>query len=90
MSAIYLDYNATTPLAPEVVECMRDALSESWANPSSPYPNGQKAKAQLEEARASVAALVGSAHPEDIVFTSGGTEVCLKAGRLVPDLLSRF
>jgi cysteine sulfinate desulfinase/cysteine desulfurase-like protein len=75
MESVYMDYNATTPLAPEVMECMREALQYSWANPSSQYQQGKEAKEEIQKARASVAALIGTVNPEDIIFTSGGTEV---------------
>jgi len=70
---IYLDHNATTPLAPEVFEAMKPYLTEEFGNASSIHSWGQRAKAAVEEARESVARLVG-AQPGEIVFTSGGTE----------------
>lgn len=70
---IYLDYNATTPMDPRVVEAMRPCLESVFGNPSSAHAYGRKAKEMLEEARTRVAALL-RARPEDIVFTSGGTE----------------
>ncbi|MGQ9669509.1 MAG: cysteine desulfurase family protein [Desulfosoma sp.] len=70
---IYLDYNATTPMDPKVVEAMRPCLESVFGNPSSTHAYGRKAKEILEEARTRVAALLG-ARPEEIVFTSGGTE----------------
>ncbi|HLK92819.1 MAG TPA: tRNA 2-thiouridine(34) synthase MnmA [Polyangia bacterium] len=70
---IYLDHNATTPLRPEVLEAMAAALRDLPGNPSSPHGPGRAARAAVEESRAEVAALVG-AMPEEIVFTSGGTE----------------
>jgi cysteine desulfurase len=70
---IYLDHNATTPPAPEVVEAMTRVLQEEFGNPSSVHHYGQRAKARLDEARAEVAALIGG-EPAEIVFTSGGTE----------------
>jgi len=70
---IYLDYNATTPLAPEVLEVMRPALAAAWGNPSSSHVFGLRAREALEQARGQVAALLGC-DPEEIVFTSGGTE----------------
>ena len=77
-STIYLDNNATTPLAPEVINAIRDACLETWGNPSSGYKRGREAKAQLEEARRKIAQMVDSS-PEvcqnTITFTSGGTEV---------------
>ncbi len=73
MDLVYLDNNATTKPADGVVEAMRQALEELWANPSSVHRPGQSARQKVELARASVAALIGS-HPRQIVFTSGGTE----------------
>jgi len=70
---IYLDHNASTPLRPEALAAMQDALAESYANPSSAHRAGQSARAVVEHAREQVAALVGCP-PEAIVFTSGGTE----------------
>ena len=70
---IYLDHNATTPPAAEVVERMAAALREQYGNPSSVHHYGQVAKAALDDARSATAALVGG-DPSEIVFTSGGTE----------------
>jgi cysteine desulfurase len=70
---IYLDHNATTPLAPAVLERMTRILGEEYGNPSSVHHFGQRAKAAMDEARSGVAALVGG-DPSEIVFTSGGTE----------------
>jgi cysteine desulfurase len=70
---IYLDHNATTPVADAVLERMTATLRDEFGNPSSVHHFGQRAKAALDEARSSVAALVG-ADPSEIVFTSGGTE----------------
>jgi tRNA (5-methylaminomethyl-2-thiouridylate)-methyltransferase len=70
---VYLDHNATTPLAGEVIDAMTAALRDLSGNPSSAHAPGRAARAALEQARAEVAALVG-ATPEEIVFTSGGTE----------------
>ena len=69
----YFDYNATTPVAPEVFDAMAPYLREHWGNPSSVYAFGHKAKEAIECARESVAALIGSEIGE-VVFTSGGTE----------------
>jgi len=70
---IYLDHNATTPLDPRVVEAMTGALAGTYGNPSSLHWFGQQARAAVEEARESVARLVG-AQPAEIVFTASGTE----------------
>ncbi len=71
--AIYLDHNATTPPAPEVLREMVDALERSWANPSSTHGPGQAARRVLADARVRVAARLGCAANE-LVFTSGATE----------------
>ena len=73
MQRIYLDHNATTPVAPAVVERMMAVLRDDFGNPSSVHHFGQRAKAVLDEARSQVAALIGG-DPSEIVFTSGGTE----------------
>lgn len=70
---IYLDHNATTPVAPAVADRMADVLRETWGNASSMHHFGQQAKAVLDEARGAVAALIG-AQPSEVVFTGGGTE----------------
>jgi len=70
---VYFDYNATTPLAPDVIEIVARASREIFGNASSVHRFGQQAKAMLDDARSSVAALIG-ADPSEVVFTSGGTE----------------
>ena len=70
---IYLDHNATTPIAPEVAEAMKPYSGSQFGNPSSGYAMGHAAKKALEDARAQVAELLGCLSTE-IVFTSGGTE----------------
>ncbi len=70
---IYLDYNATTPLLPEVGEVLRYYAEEVFYNPSSAHVLGREAKRALEDARAKVAELI-EAKPEEIIFTSSGTE----------------
>jgi len=69
----YFDHNATTAVAPEVVEAMLPFLREYWGNPSSSYTFGRQLAGPLGEARARVAALI-NADPREIIFTSGGTE----------------
>jgi len=70
---IYLDYNATTPIDPGVREAMLPYLAEHFGNPSSSYVYGQRAKEAVEKARRQIATLIGAA-PEEIIFTSGGSE----------------
>lgn len=69
----YFDNNATTRVAPEVVEAMLPFLREQWGNPSSVYGFGRQLRKPLEAAREKVAALI-NAEPREIIFTSGGTE----------------
>jgi cysteine desulfurase len=73
MEPIYLDHNATTPVAPEVREAMLPHLGELFGNPSSGHRPGQEAREAVERARGQVAGLLGGG-PEEVVFTSGGTE----------------
>ena len=70
---IYLDYNASTPIAPEAVEAMRPFLTKHYGNPSSNHWAGIPAKDAVEKARRQVASLLGC-DPAEIVFTSGGSE----------------
>jgi cysteine desulfurase len=69
----YFDHNATTPVDPEVVAAMADALASTFGNASSVHAFGQKAKTAIDEARTSVAALIGG-EASEVVFTAGGTE----------------
>ncbi|MGE0040044.1 MAG: cysteine desulfurase family protein [Vicinamibacterales bacterium] len=73
MTRIYLDHNATTPVAPDALARMAEVLGRVWGNASSVHHFGQQAKAVLDDARAEVAALL-HAEPAEIVFTGGGTE----------------
>ncbi len=73
MKNIYLDYNATTPIDPRVLEEMMPYLSENYGNPSSIHSFGRKGKEALDKAREQVSQLI-SASPKEIVFTSGGSE----------------
>jgi cysteine desulfurase len=73
MHRVYVDYNATTPVEPEVLDAMLPYFSGEFGNASSIHTFGQKARAAVEAAREQVAALVG-ARPQEIFFTSGGTE----------------
>lgn len=73
MSRLYFDHNATTPVAPEVIEALAAALRSGYGNASSIHAEGQNARQLLERARRQVAAYAG-AFASEIVFTSGGTE----------------
>lgn len=70
---VYLDCSATTPIAPEVLEAMLPFFARCFGNASGAYSHGRKARAALEQARATVAQVLGC-RPSEIVFTSGGTE----------------
>ena len=71
--SLYFDYNATTPLAPEVLDAMLPYLREEYGNASSIHRFGQRARAAVETARAQLANLIHS-EPSEIIFTGGGTE----------------
>ena len=73
MPPIYLDNNATTPTAPEVLEAMLPFFTEHYHNPSGPYPAGERAADAVRAARTAVARLAGSSAAR-IVFTTGGSE----------------
>lgn len=73
MKRVYLDHSATTPVRQEAAELVQEYMTESYGNPSSVHAFGRKARQGLERAREQVAGAIG-ASPEEIVFTSGGTE----------------
>src|SRR5271170_1097212 len=73
MNRVYLDFNATTPVDPAVLDAMLPYFSANFANASSIHTPGQRARNAVETAREQVAALIG-ASPKEIIFTSGGTE----------------
>jgi len=73
MKKVYLDYAATTPTDPEVIKAMEPYFFEKFGNASSLHAYGQEAKKALEDSRQTLAEFIG-AKPEEIVFTSGGTE----------------
>jgi cysteine desulfurase len=73
LETLYLDYNASTPIAPEVADVMQPFLFDYFGNPSSPHWAATYAKEALVNARQQVSALLGSS-PDEIIFTSGGTE----------------
>lgn len=85
MPPIYLDYNATTPADPAVLEVMLPFLKGAFGNPSSSHAYGKAAHAAVDKARAQVASLIG-AEPDEIVFTGGGTEASNQAIELSPVL----
>ena len=70
---IYLDFNATAPVLPDVAAAVNRLMADTFGNPSSIHTFGQQAKAELDAARSSVAALI-DADPAELVFTAGGTE----------------
>src|SRR4030042_2620143 len=70
---IYLDYNATTPHDPEVIEAMRPYFEDVFGNPSSSHCYGIRARNAVENARGQAACLL-NCQPDEVVFTSGGTE----------------
>ncbi|MFA5689868.1 MAG: cysteine desulfurase NifS [Kiritimatiellales bacterium] len=72
--AVYLDNNATTQIAPEVLDVMMPFFTELWGNPSSMYTFGGQVKKYVETAREQVADLIGAADPREITFTSCGSE----------------
>lgn len=73
MHRIYLDHSATTPVRPEVAEIMTEYLTEKFGNPSSVHSYGREARKALDKARQQIADAI-NAQPEEIIFTSGGTE----------------
>lgn len=73
MEPIYLDHNATTPIDPGVIDAMAETARRLWANPSSGHPPGLAAREELAKRRDTIARFIG-AKPEEIIFTSGGTE----------------
>src|SRR3954467_6089631 len=73
VAPIYLDYNATTPIDPAVLEAMLPYLRQEFGNPSSTHVFGKTAHDAVERARGEVAAFLGAA-PDEVVFTGGGSE----------------
>ncbi len=87
---IYLDWNATSPPHPDVIEAMQSVAKSNWANPASVHAWGRRSKHLIETVRDAIAGCIG-AHPRDFVFTSGGTEANNWALQDVPGLvLSRL
>ena len=73
MNRIYLDHAATTPVSPRVLEAMLPFFCECWGNASAVYATGREARKAVENARKQTAQAIG-AQPQEILFTSGGTE----------------
>ncbi|MBU4035035.1 MAG: aminotransferase class V-fold PLP-dependent enzyme, partial [Proteobacteria bacterium] len=74
MKVINLDYISANPLLPEVQDAMIGAIKKDYGNPSSTHSFGDEARDAIEKARENVAQLINSPSPEDIIFTSSGTE----------------
>lgn len=74
MRQVYLDHQSATPVLPEVLEAMRPFFAESFGNPSSLHQQGVRAREAMAAAREQVAALIHAESPEEIIFTSDGTE----------------
>ena len=72
--SVYMDYAAGKPVAPEVLEAMMPYLTDKCGNPSSPHSWGNEARKAMEDARAKIVSLIAAKKPEEIFFTSGGTE----------------
>ncbi len=73
MKKVYLDHNATTPVHPEVMEAMKPYFMDEFGNPSSLHGYGQKSRVAIESAREKIAGIF-KCLPQEIIFTSGGTE----------------
>src|SRR5438128_7006213 len=78
MDLIYLDHNSTTPLVPEVAAAMADCQAAVFGNPASQHQAGRRARQVLEDAREAIGRMLGtdmtSRQPDQVIFTSGGTE----------------
>ena len=74
MRHVYMDHQAATPVLPEVFEAMKPFFTESFGSPSSLHRHGLRARDALATARTQVAALIHAESPDDIIFTSSGTE----------------
>lgn len=70
---VNMDFNSTTPMDPEVIDAVRETCEKLWTNPSSSYETGHEVKKVISESRRDVAKMI-NCRPEDVIFTSGGTE----------------
>ncbi|HYQ18537.1 MAG TPA: cysteine desulfurase family protein [Polyangiaceae bacterium] len=86
-SAVYLDWNATSPPLASVIEVMADTARQAWGNPASVHASGRAARDVVESAREEIARLV-EASPRDVIFTSGGTEANNLALHAAPALVT--
>lgn len=86
-NSVYLDWNATSPPLPQVIEAMADAARRGWGNPASVHGSGRAARDLVESAREEIARLV-QASPRDVIFTSGGTEANNLALHAAPALVT--
>ncbi len=86
-SSVYLDWNATTPPLPRVIEVMADVAARAWGNPASVHGSGRAARDVVETAREAIAAATG-ASARDVIFTSGGTEANNLALHQAPALVT--
>ena len=74
MRQVYLDHQASTPVLPEVFDAMKPFFTEAFGNPSSLHQHGLRVRDALAKARSQYAALINAESPDDIIFTSDGTE----------------
>src|SRR4051812_38166105 len=74
MRQVYLDYQSATPIRPEVFDAMRPYFSETFGAPASLHRQGLRARDALNQARQQVGSFIHAGSPEEIIFTSGGTE----------------
>ena len=73
-SRVYLDFNSTTPLEKQVIEAISECLNDAWYNPSGQYQKCKETKSLINQSRRQLADMINSSSPDDIIFTSGGTE----------------
>src|SRR6266480_2878897 len=74
MRHVYFDHQSTTPVLPEVFDAMKPFFTEAFGNPSSLHQQGLRVRDALAKARSQIAAFINAESPDDIIFTSDGTE----------------